>query len=46
MRTYRELTAPVVAHYRAQERFAEVDGDLPVAEVTKAVSGAIVRLRK
>ncbi|HET9086377.1 MAG TPA: nucleoside monophosphate kinase [Acidobacteriaceae bacterium] len=46
MRTYRELTAPVVAHYRAQERFAEVDGDLPVAEVTRAISDAILELRK
>lgn len=45
IRTYDEMTAPVVAHYRAQGRFAEVDGDASVAEVTQAVSGAIMGLR-
>lgn len=45
IRTYQELTAPVVAHYRAQGRFAEVDGNRPVAEVTQAVSAAISDLR-
>lgn len=45
MRTYDVLTAPVVAHYRMQGRFAEVDGELPVGEVTQAVIDAIVRLR-
>ena len=46
IRTYRESTAPVVAHYRTQGRFAEVDGNLPVAEVTQAVSDAIVGMRR
>ena len=45
MRTYEALTAPVVTHYRALGRFAEVDGELPVADVTRAVTDAIVRLR-
>lgn len=45
MRTYEEMTAPVVEHYHGMARLAEVDGDLPVAEITQAVIGAIVRLR-
>ena len=45
MRNYDVLTAPVVAHYRTQGRFAEVDGELPVGEVTQAVIDAIMRLR-
>lgn len=45
IRTYEELTAPVVAHYRGQGRFAEVNGDLPVAAVNRAVSLAILGLR-
>lgn len=45
IRTYEDLTAPVVAHYRTLGRFAEVDGDLPVGEVTQAVANAILGLR-
>ncbi|MHB8303407.1 MAG: adenylate kinase [Acidobacteriaceae bacterium] len=45
IRTYQEMTAPVVGHYRAQGRFAEVDGELAVAEVTREVLDAIVQLR-
>lgn len=45
MRTYEEMTTPVVAHYHATARFAEVDGDLPVEETTRAIVDAIVRLR-
>jgi adenylate kinase len=45
LRMHEALTAPVVAHYRELERFAEVDGELPVEEVTRAVMDAIVRLR-
>lgn len=45
MRTYEAVTAPVVAHYRALGQFTEVDGELPVAEVSAALSDAIVRLR-
>jgi len=45
MRTYEEMTAPVVEHYHGMARFAEVDGDLPVGEITQAIMDAIVRLR-
>ncbi len=45
MRTYEEMTAPVVEHYRGMARLAEVDGDLPVGEITQAIIDAIVRLR-
>jgi len=45
LRVYEDLTAPVVAHYRALGRFAEVDGELPVEEVTRSVMDAIMRLR-
>lgn len=46
LRMHDALTAPVVAHYRALGRFAEVDGERPVDEVTGAVTDAIVRLRR
>lgn len=45
LRTHEALTAPVVEHYRAQGRFREVDGELPVEDVTRLVIDAIVRLR-
>ncbi len=45
LRMYETLTAPVVAHYRASGRFAEVDGELPVEDVTRLVMDAIVSLR-
>jgi len=45
MRTYQSLTAPVVEHYRALSRFAEVDGDQPVADVAAAIVSAVERLR-
>lgn len=44
-RTYDLLTAPVVEHYRAQGRFAEVDGEQAMDAVTDSVMDAIVRLR-
>ncbi len=40
LRVYREQTAPLVAHYGAQGLLARVDGDLPIAEVTRAVRAA------
>lgn len=46
MRTYEALTAPVVEHYRALGRFAEVDGEQPVAEVFAGIKTAVERLRK
>lgn len=45
MRTYDAMTAPVVEHYHGMARFAEVNGDLPVGEITQAIIDAIVRLR-
>ena len=45
LRMYETLTAPVVAHYRTSGRFAEVDGELPVEDVTQSVMDAIVNLR-
>jgi adenylate kinase len=46
LRMHETLTAPVVAHYRALGRFAEVNGEQPVEEVTRSVMDAIVRLRR
>ena len=45
MRAYAELTAPVVEHYRALGRFAEVDGDQPVDKVTADILTTVKRLR-
>ena len=46
MRAYAALTAPVVEHYRALGRFAEVNGDRPIAEVAAGIVAAVERLRK
>ena len=46
MRAYEALTAPVVDHYRALGRFAEVDGDRPIAEIAAGIVAAVERLRK
>ncbi|MGB6130812.1 MAG: adenylate kinase [Acidobacteriaceae bacterium] len=45
MRTYESQTAPVVEHYRALGRFAEVDGEKPVDQVAADVMAAVARLR-
>jgi adenylate kinase len=45
MRSYSALTAPVVEHYRALGRFAEVDGDRPVGDVAAGIVTAVERLR-
>jgi adenylate kinase len=45
MRAYSSLTAPVVEHYREQGRFAEVDGDRPIQEITAGIVTAVTRLR-
>ncbi|MFY9746848.1 MAG: adenylate kinase [Acidobacteriaceae bacterium] len=45
MRTYDSQTAPVVEHYRAQGRFAAVDGSKPVSAVAAEVEAAVARLR-
>ncbi|MDR3775183.1 MAG: adenylate kinase [Terracidiphilus sp.] len=46
MRAYAGLTAPVVDHYRALGRFAEVDGDRPIAAIAAGIVTAVERLRK
>jgi adenylate kinase len=46
MRAYAALTAPVVEHYRQLGRFAEVDGDLPIASIAAEIVAAVERLRK
>jgi len=46
MKTFEELTAPVIAHYRELGRFEEVDGDLGVEAVTAAIDVALHRLRR
>lgn len=46
MRTFEELTAPVIAHYRAAGRFEEINGDQPVEAVTAAIDAALHRLRQ
>ncbi len=45
MLTYQSLTAPVVEHYRALSRFAEVNGDQPVASVAAGIVSSVERLR-
>jgi len=46
MRAYAGLTAPVVEHYRDLGRFAEVDGDRPIAAIAAGIVAAVERLRK
>ncbi|MFY9854459.1 MAG: adenylate kinase [Terracidiphilus sp.] len=46
MRAYSGLTAPVVEHYRAVGRFAEVDGDRPIREIAAGIVAAVERLRR
>lgn len=46
MRAYEALTAPVVEHYRSLGRFAEVDGDRPIAELAASIVAAVERLRE
>jgi len=45
MRAYVALTAPVVEHYRVLGRFAEVDGDRPIAVIAAGIVAAVERLR-
>ena len=45
MRAYGELTAPVIEHYRAMGRFAEVNGDQPVDVIAAGILVAVERLR-
>jgi len=46
MKAYAASTAPVVEHYRAMGRFAEVDGDRPIAEIAAGIVAAVERLRQ
>jgi adenylate kinase len=46
MRAYEALTAPVVEHYRELGRFAEVDGDRPIAVIAAGIVASVERLRK
>jgi len=46
MRAYEALTAPVVEHYRALGRFAEVDGDRPIAAIAAGIVAAVERMRQ
>ena len=46
MRAYEALTAPVVEHYRARGRFAEVDGDRPIAEIAAGIVATVEQMRK
>ncbi|AXC14203.1 Adenylate kinase [Acidisarcina polymorpha] len=45
LRSYEAQTEPVVAHYRAMNRLADLDGDQPVDAVTAGVLAAVKRLR-
>ncbi|MDR3724996.1 MAG: adenylate kinase [Terracidiphilus sp.] len=45
MRAYESLTAPVVEHYRAQGRFAEVDGERAILEIAQGIVAAVEKLR-
>ena len=46
MRAYVAQTAPVVEHYRALGRFAEVDGDGQIVAIAAGIVAAVERLRK
>ena len=46
MRAYEAQTAPVVEHYRARGRFAEVDGDRPIAEIAAGIVATVEQMRK
>jgi len=46
MHAYAVSTAPVVEHYRESGRFAEVDGDRPIAEISAGIVAAVERLRQ
>ena len=45
MKTFEAQTAPVIEHYRKQNRFEEIDGDHPVEQVTASIESALKHLR-
>jgi|SRR5450631_1946489 adenylate kinase len=46
VRTYEELTAPVVEHYGVLGRFVSVNGDRPIGEIAAKIAAAVNRLRQ
>jgi adenylate kinase len=46
MRAYAAQTTPVIEHYRELGRFAEVNGDGPIAAVAAGIVAAVERLRE
>jgi adenylate kinase len=46
MKAYDSLTAPVIEHYRASNRFREVDGEAPVERVAQSIITALKELRQ
>lgn len=46
MRAYEAQTSPVIDHYRALGRFAEVEGDGAIAAIAAGIVAAVERLRK
>ncbi len=45
MQTFHAQTTPVIEHYRAGGRFAEVDGSLRVSDVNEAIEEALTNFR-
>jgi adenylate kinase len=45
MKTFEAQTAPVIEHYRTQGRFAEINGDQSVDQVTTTIKAALKHLR-
>lgn len=46
MRAFEQKTSAVIEYYREHgNRFAEVDGDRPIEEVTQSIRGTLLRLR-
>ena len=46
MRAYEAQTAPVVEHYRASGRFAEVDGDRPIEAIAAGIVATVEGMRR
>lgn len=46
MKAYESLTSPVIEHYRASNRFREVDGEAPVEQVAQSIVAALKELRQ
>ncbi len=41
LRVYTEQTAPLISYYKAEGKLVEINGDLPVEQVTAALEEAI-----